>query len=36
MSMGTANVHARDQNVTNAGDHNPNGIWEQGLRFYEE
>ncbi len=36
MSIGTTNVHARDQNVIDARDQNPNAIWEQGLKFYVE
>jgi hypothetical protein len=37
MSMRTTYVHdVGDQNVTDARDHNLNGIKEHGLRFYVE
>jgi hypothetical protein len=37
MSMGTIHVHdVGNQNVTDARNYNPDGIKEQGLRFYVE
>jgi hypothetical protein len=37
MNMGTIDVHdVGNQNVTNAGNYNPDGIKKQGLSFYVE